>query len=449
MNSTLIIIILLLAANAFFVAAEFALVKVKSYRIEAKARQGSRAARMTLRIHNKLEPYLAACQLGITMASLGLGWVGEPAVSALLEPILQTFNLSDQAIHTIAFLTGFIIFSSLHIVVGEQVPKTFAIRRPEPVSLWIAYPLHFVYVAIWPLNWLLNAASVGILRMFGVADASHHEILTDDEIKGLIVTSQEHGNIEDKKATMLQNLFEFDTRTVQEIMVPRGRVSAIDLQDPWEKQEAVLQNIQHSRFPVTDGGDQHLAGMLLVKDLYNLILSGETDIKSQLKSLVREALTVPDSQTIGRLFERMRASHQHMAVVIDGYGSFAGIITMEDLLEEIVGDIQDELDKEHQQPLLSEKEGYFESDGWAQFADLERAFNILFPEEVKSQTLSGLFMYQLDRIPKVGDEIEESGYRFTVKSMSGQRVDKVRIEQVHETKSEESKGDEAPQSAPE
>lgn len=178
--------------------------------IAVLAEAGNKSAQLTRRIHKDLEPYLAACQLGITMASLGLGWVGEPTVAMILEPLLLPLGLPEQAVHSIAFLSGFIIFSSLHIVIGEQVPKTFAIRKPEPVSLLIAYPLRAFYLMIFPLNWLLNAASGAILRLFGVADASHGEILSGEEIQGLIEESEKHGNIETEKATMLNNLFQFN-----------------------------------------------------------------------------------------------------------------------------------------------------------------------------------------------------------------------------------------------
>ncbi|MFT5123012.1 MAG: CBS domain containing-hemolysin-like protein [Kiritimatiellia bacterium] len=441
MLTSIIIIILLLVANAFFVAAEFALVKAKGFRIDALADEGSKSAKLTQRILRKLEPYLAACQLGITMASLALGWVGEPTVAHMLEPLLHKFNLSEQLIHTIAFITGFIIFSSLHIVVGEQVPKTFAIRKPEPVSLWIAYPLHWFYVATFGLNWMLNTATAALLGLFGVEEASHHDVLSDLEIMGLIETSEEHGTMESDKAMMLQNLFEFDTRTVEEIMVPRGKVACIDLQDPWEKQDEVLRKIQHSRFPVTEGGDQHLLGVLLMKDVYTLVLNGETSIEPHLRSLIREPLVVPETQTVGQLFERMRSERQHMSVVIDEYGAFAGIVTMEDLLEEIVGEIADELDHDHDQTVLNEKDGHWEADGWTQITDLERALDIEFPDELDANTLSGLFMVRMGRVPEVGDVVEEHGFRFTIQSMTDRRVNITRIEKMVPT-DEETKPDE-------
>jgi len=440
--TSILLILFLLAANAFFVAAEFAIVKVKGFRVNALVGDGSRMAALTQRILRNVESYLAACQLGITMASLGLGWVGEPTVAALLEPVLHNFHLAEQTVHTIAFISGFILFSALHIVIGEQVPKTFAIRKPEPVSLWIAYPLHWFYLVAFPLNWLLNTATRSLLRLFGVQEASHHEILTDDEIRGLIETSEEHGSMDSQKAGMLQNLFEFDTRTVEEIMVPRGRVAAIDLDDPWEIQSEVLSRIEHSRFPVMRGGPENLCGVLLAKDLYSEALQGNTDLSGRLEELVREASVVPETKKLGRLFERMRTDRQHMALVIDEYGTFTGIVTMEDLLEEIVGEIADELDQDLDDTVLIQDDESWRTDGWTALTDLSRALDITLDPDIDANTLSGLFMYRLGRVPKSGDRVVEQGYEFIVESMSGRRVNTTTIRKLPED-SEGASGDSA------
>ncbi|MEO8669250.1 MAG: CNNM domain-containing protein, partial [Bauldia sp.] len=192
---SLLLAVFLLAANAFYVAAEFALVKSRGFRINALAEEGRFGAALTQHMLRNVEAYLACCQLGITMASLGLGWVGEPTVAGILEPLLEPLGMPPSAVQLTAFLVGFLVFSSLHIVVGEQVPKTLAIREPEPVSLWIAYPLQVSFIVFYPLNWLLNAASRSILRLLGVREGSHQEILTDDEIEGLVEVSAEHGKM--------------------------------------------------------------------------------------------------------------------------------------------------------------------------------------------------------------------------------------------------------------
>ena len=269
----LIAVVLLLVANGFFVAAEFSLVKARSFRLENIAEGGSASAQLTLRIQANLESYLAACQLGITMASLGLGWVGEPAAAALLEPLFTMMGVPDAVLHTVSFLVGFLVFSSLHIVIGEQVPKTFAIRRAEPVAIWCAYPLHAAYLVVYPLNWLLNISSRSILSMFNVEEVSHADVLSGDELKGMVQTSREHGEIEHGKANMLHNLFEFDQRNVGRVMIPSSSMEVLDVSAPAENNLAIIRDSGHSRFPLIDSNsDEAVLGIVLAKDLHTAVL---------------------------------------------------------------------------------------------------------------------------------------------------------------------------------
>ena len=435
MDSTglsLLVIVLLLVANGFFVAAEFALVKVRSMRIESLAESGSPSARLTLRIKHNLEAYLAACQLGITMASLGLGWVGEPAVAALLEPLFHTLGLPDAMLHTLAFIIGFIIFSSLHIVIGEQVPKTYAIRKPEPVSLWVAYPLHAFYLLAYPLTMSLNWASRRILRAMKVAEAGHEEIFSGEELHEMIGASREHGHIEHKQADMLQNLFAFDQRIVRDIMVPRSAVDRLDLDGESEENIRIMRETGHSRFPVIEGGDDHPVGILLVKDIYSAVLDGQDAPWTRLRDFTRNTLMVPDTINIGRLFDMMKSSRTHMALVLNEYGAFAGLVTMEDLIEEIVGEIADELDEitEQQAHIQAAGDGHWEADGLTPLHDLERALDISIDAGLNASTLSGLIMSVLGRLPELGDVIDYKGYRFEVTRMEKRRADAVHIEAI-------------------
>jgi CBS domain containing-hemolysin-like protein len=428
--SNLVAIILLLAANGFYVAAEFALVKARGFRIELLAAEGNAAARLTVRIQGNLESYLAACQLGITMASLGLGWVGEPAVAALFEPLFTRLGLSEAAVHTSAFLLGFLIFSALHIVIGEQVPKTLAIRKAEPVSLWVAYPLHASYLLAWPLNRLLNRATASILNLFNVAEASHAEVLSSDEIKGLVTTSQEHGEIHERQASMLHNLFEFDQRLVGRIMIPGNAVHRLDIAAPAETNLHTIAETEHSRFPLIDSSrDDALLGIVLAKDIHRALLRGDTDPWRELGQFCREALIVPESQRIARLFDLMRIRRAHMACVVDEYGAFIGIVTLEDLIEEIVGEIEDETDDVQQDNAITRLDEHsWEADGLVSLSDLERVTGLKTDAALDANTLSGLFMQRLARMPEPADEISESGYRLRVLSRDENRVGMVRIE---------------------
>lgn len=424
------IIILLLIANGFYVAAEFALVKARGFRIESLAAEGSSTAKLTVRIQSNLEPYLAACQLGITMASLGLGWVGEPAVAALLEPVFTEIGMSQPMVHTMSFIIGFLLFSALHIVIGEQVPKTFAIRKAEPVSLWVAYPLHASYIIAYPLNWLLTRATSSILRMFNVAEAGHGEVLSSNELKGLVATSKEHGELHERQASMLHNLFEFDQRHVGQIMIPGNSVQSLDISAAAEENLKIIRDTSHSRFPLIDSSnDDALVGMILTKDIHRAMLQGESEPWTDLARFRRESMVVPESQRISKLFDLMRIRRAHMACVVDEYGTFVGVITLEDLVEEIVGDIQDETDTEEPSTAVTViDDTNWEADGLISLTDLERSVGLKIDGHLDANTLSGLFMQRLSRMPETGDELFEGNYQLRIISTDDHRVGKVHIQ---------------------
>lgn len=423
-------VILLLAANAFFVAAEFALVKAREGRIENLANQGGLAARLTFTIQSHLESYLAACQLGITMASLGLGWVGEPAVAALLKPVLAPLELSDNALHSVSFILGFLIFSSLHIVVGEQVPKTLAIRKPETVSLQCAIPLRLFYIVLYPFTWVLNWASRGILRLMGVEESPHAEILTSVEIRGAVSASAEHGELSEDKAEMIHNVFRFDERAVSRVMIPRVECDLLNLSHTSETNIARMRETRHSRFPLVADGAETLVGIILIKDLIEAMFAGNGDPWADLGSYAREPMVVPETLKVSRLFDTMRAEKAHMACVVDEYGAFVGLVTLEDLIEEIVGDIVDETDDELPEfPIHATDEGWT-AHGLASLADIERDTGLKVSDSLNANTLSGLFMARLERMPVAGDRIVEGAYTLTVKSTRDRRVDEVALTKV-------------------
>jgi CBS domain containing-hemolysin-like protein len=434
----LVAVVLLLVANGFFVAAEFSLVKARGFRLEGVAQGGSGSARLTLRIQANLESYLAACQLGITMASLGLGWVGEPAVAALLEPLFSLLGVPEPILHTAAFVVGFLIFSSLHIVIGEQVPKTFAIRRAEPVAVWCAYPLRATYLLVYPLNWLLNASSRSILSLFNVEEATHADVLSGKELQGLVQDSREHGEIEHKKADMLHNLFEFDQRTVGRVMIPRSSMKVLDISAPAEYNLAIIRDSGHSRFPLINAvDDEQVLGMVLAKDLHTAVLNGDSEPWRNLPAFCRDPLLVPESQPVSQLFETMRRHRAHMALVIDEYGALAGIVTLEDLLEEIVGDIQDETDVEQEETGLSKIDAdSWRTDGLLSLSDLERAIGLKVPADLDANTLSGLGMERLSRMPRTGDSLIEDDFYLTVESLEDKRVGEVLIERLSDDSDE-------------
>ncbi len=423
----LLLAIFLLAANAFYVAAEFALVKCRGFRIAAMAEDNRFGARLVQHILKNIEAYLACCQLGITMASLGLGWVGEPTVAALLHPVLAPLGMPDAALHFTSFMVGFLLFSSLHIVVGEQVPKTLAIREPEPVSLWVAYPLYISFVVFYPLNWLLNAASRSILRMLGVKESSPHEILTDVEIEGLIATSAEHGKMEEGQAEYIQNVFRFGELEVSDVMVHRTNMITLDADDkPEDVVNAVIAS-PVTRLPLWRGNPENIVGILHVKDLLRALHAVDGDAaKVDVTTLLTPPWFVPNNRLVSEQLKAFRRRKTPFALVVDEYGEVQGLVTLEDILEEIVGDITDEHDVA-MPGVRRQPDGSVNVDGAVPIRDLNRVMGWELPDE-EATTVAGLVIHEARSIPEVGQSFTFHGFRFRVLRRARNRITALRIQ---------------------
>lgn len=425
----LLLAIFLLAANAFYVAAEFALVKSRGFRINALAEESRFGARLVQRILRNIEAYLACCQLGITMASLGLGWVGEPTVSALLKPVLAPLEMPDAALHFTSFLVGFLVFSSLHIIVGEQVPKTLAIREPEPVSLWVAYPLHVSFLVFYPLNWLLNSASRSILRMLGVKEHSTQDILTDVEIEGLVEASAEHGSIEEGQAEYIQNVFRFGELEVSDVMVHRTNMIMLNADDP--PQDIVNDVIASpvTRLPLWRGNPENIIGILHVKDLLRALHAVEGDAsKVDIAALLTAPWFVPETRPVSEQLKAFRRRKTPFALVVDEYGEVEGLVTLEDILEEIVGDITDEHDVA-MPGVRKQPDGSVNVDGAVPIRDLNRVMGWTLPDE-EATTIAGLVIHEARSIPEVGQSFTFYGFRFRVLRRARNRITALRIQPI-------------------
>jgi CBS domain containing-hemolysin-like protein len=419
--TNLLLALFLLAANAFFVAAEFALVKSRGFRINALAEESRFGARLVQRILRNIEAYLACCQLGITMASLGLGWVGEPTVSVLLTPVLLPLGLSEHALHFTSFLIGFLIFSSLHIVVGEQVPKTLAIRQPEPVSLWIAYPLHGTYMLLYPLNWLLNASSRSILKMLGIKESSSHEILTDVEIEGLVEESAEHGKMAIGQAEYIHNVFRFGELEVSDVMVHRTEMLTINADDPVDDIVSAVLKSEFTRIPLWKETPENIVGILHAKDLLRLIRAGDNDLaKADIVAIARPPWFVPDIRPLSEQLKAFRRRKTHFALVVDEYGEVMGLVTLEDLLEEIVGDISDEHDVVVT-GVRPQPDGSVVVDGAVPIRDLNRLMDWSLPAE-DATTIAGLVIHEARAIPEAGQSFTFHKFRFRVLKKERNRI---------------------------
>jgi CBS domain containing-hemolysin-like protein len=423
---SLLLAVLLLAANGFFVAAEFALVKSRGYRIDALAAEGATGAHLSQRMLKDMEAYLACCQLGITMASLGLGWVGEPTVSALLTPLLAPIGMPQEALHVTAFLVGFLVFSSLHIVLGEQVPKTFAIRQPEPVALWIAYPLHASFLLFYPLNWALNKASRAVLRLFGVAEGQYQEVLTHAELEGLLDVSTEHGEVEESQAEYIHNLFRFGELDVSDIMVHRTVMHSVDADEPIG---VIVDNIlasPYTRVPLWEREPENIVGVVHVKDLLRAFKAAGGKIDAiDIRAVASKPWFVPDATSVTDQLNAFLKRKTHFALVVDEYGEVQGIVTLEDILEEIVGDIADEHDVAVE-GVRPQPDGSVNLDGSVPIRDLNRAMDWNLPDE-EATTIAGLVIHEARIIPEPGQAFTFHGFRFQVLRRSRNRLTALRI----------------------
>ena len=421
-----IIALALLAANAFYVAAEFALVKARGFSVNVMAEQNRFAARLVQKMLGNIEAYLACCQLGITMASLGLGWVGEPTVSGLLEPILDPFGMPESALRFTSFLIGFLVFSSLHIVVGEQVPKTLAIREPVPVSQWIAYPLHISFLLFYPLNWLLNSASRSILRMLRVREGSNQEILSEAEIEGLVEVSAEHGKMEVGQAEYIQNVFRFGELQVSDVMVHRTEMVTINADDPPEEIVNAVLKAEFTRIPLWRNSPENIVGILHAKDLLRAIQNAEGDhSKIDVMAIALPPWFVPDIRPLSEQLKAFRRRKTHFALVVDEYGEVEGLVTLEDILEEIVGDISDE----HDTPVPGvrpQPDGSVNVDGAVPIRDLNRAMDWNLPD-AEATTVAGLVIHEARSIPDVGQSFTFHSFRFSVLRKQRNRITALRI----------------------
>jgi len=422
----LLLAFFLLAANAFYVAAEFALVKSRGFRIDAMAEENRFGGRLLKKMMGNIESYLACCQLGITMASLGLGWVGEPTVATLLKPVLSEFGMPDSALHVTSFMVGFLVFSSLHIVVGEQVPKTLAIREPVPVSQWIAYPLHASYLLFYPLNWLLNAASRSILRMLGVKESSQQEILTDVEIEGLVEVSAEHGKMEEGQAEYIQNVFRFRELEVSDVMVHRTEMVTVNADEPPEEIVDAVLKAEFTRIPLWRGTPENIVGILHAKDLLRALNKADGDTSQiDIMAIALPPWFVPDIRPLSEQLKAFRRRKTHFALVVDEYGEVEGLVTLEDILEEIVGDISDE----HDVPVPGvrpQPDGSVNVDGSVPIRDLNRAMGWDLPEG-EATTIAGLVIHEARSIPDVGQSFTFHGFRFSVLRKQRNRITALRM----------------------
>ncbi len=420
---------LLVLLNGFFVAAEFALVKIRDTQLETLVSEGHRRAGVARRIVRNLDAALSATQLGITLASLGLGWVGKPVFAALLLPLLESFNVDPAQSDWLAFAVGFTIITFLHIVVGELAPKSLAIQQPLLISLWIARPLNAFYKLFYPAIWLLNHAAFWLLGRCGLQPVSESELVhSEEEIRLILAQSRRFANGPTLGQDIALNAFALRQRHAREIMRSRQDIVALNTEASMEECLALVQQTRYSRFPLTEGGDlDKTLGVVNSKDIFALRL--ETRRGRDLARAARKIIFVPETARLEKLLALFLQRKQHFALVVDEYGGTVGMVTLEHVLEELVGPIEDEFDQE--EPLIRPTgERTWELTGLLPQHRLAELVGQPFVNTQKVCTVSGLMTQRLGRFPRSGDLLTWDDWQLRVEEMQGTRVVRMRLEHV-------------------
>ena len=447
------LILLLVAANAFFAAAEFALVSVRDTRIQQLIEARRIGARTVQRLHRNLDEVVNGVQLGITLTSLSLGWLGEPVLARIMEQFLGHVPHASVYAHTIAIVLTLTLITYLHVILGELVPKTIALQQSERVALAVAAPMDVFLTLTRPFLYVMQKSGRYVLRLFGSREIRRGTVHSPDELKLIVTASRQVGQIPEFQEEMLHNALELENVTVREVMVPRPNIFSLPADLTLDEALARVVEEQHSRIPVYDRqrGPEHIIGVLYSKDLMRwmrlrLSLSPNPSTatriaKMQISQIMRNVLVVPETKVLLDLLTEFKVRKRHLAVVVDEFGSTAGVVTVEDVLEQLVGEIEDEFDiPPAEQPVLSEDTALV-LDGSVNILDLESQHHLAVPRDAGFETLAGFILSRLQRIPRVGDSFEYDSHRYTVEEMSGNRIARVKIETVEPASVQKAAGD--------
>ncbi len=421
MGPDIFITFLLILTNGFFVAAEFALVKVRASQLDVKAQRGSSRAKLAKSLLEKLDAYLSATQLGITLASLALGAIGEETISHILQNVIP--SLQSTANHGISLTIALTLLTFFHVTIGEQIPKMIGIKYCLPVILFIAWPLRIFHFICSPFIWFLNHTSNLVLRIIGVKKVGEEDFHSEEELRLILTESEEGGAIKPSENELIQNVFDFDDRIVKQVMVPQNRVMAIDVE--LGRNEITKRVIEEgfSRIPIYLGDIDNIVGIIHSKDLLKAIIDNKF---RSLKEIMRPVHFIPESMKINELLRDFQKHHYQMAIVTNEFGSTAGLVTMEDIIEELVGEIQDEHDEET--PNVEKKSDIeFIVNAQAPITDVNQVLPIALPENPQYETVSGYINFVFGRIPGINDKRRKDGYEITILKRNRQSVESVRL----------------------
>jgi len=416
----LLVILLLVFLNGFFVASEFALVKVRATQLDALEEEGNKRAQFTRHLTSHIDAYLSATQLGVTLSSLGLGWIGEPYLSRLFQPILVRVGITSVPVITgISFAVGFSLISYLHIVLGEVTPKQLAIRKALPFSLFVSAPLHLFYIVFRPVIWFLQTSASWILKViFRVGPLEQGEIAHSEEELRVILTEGEGSSaVTDMSKELLINALDFRRRVVRDIMTPRGDVIYLDIQDSFETNLQVALESGHTRFPLVQGHLDNTVGLIHIKDLMREMKKEKPDILS----VKRELIPVPEFMPLEKLLNLFLAKRAHFALVVDEYGGAVGIVSLDNVLGELVGEIKDEFDQEHAKEFVRLNDDEFVVQGQVNLYELQALVD-LHLEDSDVSTIGGYVVQVLGHLPKQGEQAQIDDYLATITQTDGRRI---------------------------
>lgn len=424
-------VFLLVLANGFFVASEFALVSIRRSRISALVADGNKRARTVMRVLDHLDAFISATQLGITLASLALGWIGEQTLAELFTPVFHLIlpgTASEIAAHTVAVAVAFAVITFLHIVLGELAPKTLALERSERVALLVALPMELFYKTFKAPIWVLNHSGNLVLRLLGLkGSAAHTASYNEEELRQLITLSHKSGHLIEDERQLISNVFDFTEATVEGVMVPRTEIEAVDASlEPVEMLEQ-FEETGYSRMPVFRESLDNIIGILLHKDLSRIVRRGDS---VNLDAIMRPPVFLPTSVMLNDALRRLRRSSEHMALVVDEHGGVEGLVTLEDLIEEIVGDIRDEHDDAAVRQIVEQPDGSFNVKGNLSIRDANKRLELGLPEADSYHTVAGFMMARAGRILQPGESVDYNGLKLTVQSTHGNRIVDTRIERV-------------------
>lgn len=427
----LILAFVFVLLNAFFVLSEFAIVKIRKSKLEELSKDGVKNAKMAYEITNSLDSYLSATQLGITISSLALGWIGEPAVAMLIEkPINSIFETNATVIHSISFIISFTFITLLHVVLGELVPKSVAIATPEKSVLFVAKPLHAFWVIFKPFIAVFDFLAGGILKLIGIRPAGESEIAhSEEEIKIIVAESLKGGVLDSIETQIIKNAVDFSDTVAKEIMTPRKQMICLNAQKSYEENYKKVIDSKYTRFPYIDGSKDSVLGMIHIRDIL------QSD-KKDFNKIVRRILIVPENSSIASILSMMNKERISAALVIDEYGGTSGLITMEDIIEEVLGDINDEHD-ESEVKFKSIKDGIYELVGTYEIEDFEEITGVNFDDDIEEITIGGYVFNLIGRLPKAGDKTEDENFIYEVLKMDGNIIQTLKAIKKEKNKDDE------------